>query len=383
MKANFKKKSNRLKIPIQTQLKLWVLTAGRCQFPGCNKSLLKDNLTLKEDNYAHIAHIIADSEIGPRGHTTLSKELCNDFSNLMLLCTTHHKLIDGKNKADYPVELLRLYKARHEERVRVQTEIQDDHTTTVLRFISKIGTQPIAIPIAQAYKAIYPNYSADEKGVTIDLTNIKLDDDSAYWKLMSKQISIEVQKCFSEGNDHKKITHVSVFALASIPLLIKLGYEIGNIVPMDIYQRHRDTQDWTWKSQAPENFNYKINKINKTDTKDVAVLLSLSGKIQNNEVNHILGYSKFAKYEITIENPRLDFLQASRQLEQFRVIYRNTITEIREKYGHNCRIHLFPAIPAPIAILCGKELLHGADPEVIVYQKNQEEGKFTSSLVIK
>ena len=300
----------------------------------------------------------------------------------MLLCTTHHRLIDGRNKADYPVELLRLYKARHEERIKIQTEIQDDQTTTVLRFMSNIGAQPIAIPVAQAYKAIYPHYPADEKGITIDLTNIKLDHDAAYWATTTKQIKIEVEKHFSSDNTNKRIGHLSVFALGSIPLLIQLGYSIGNIVPMNIYQRHRDTQDWTWKSASPKDFDFKVSKSDKGKTKDVALILSLSGKILNEEIEHIVD-SKFGKYEIYIDNPRVDFLQASSQLEQFRSIYRSTITEIREKHGHDITIHLFPAIPAPIAILCGKELFHSIDPEIIIYQKDKTDGKFKSAISIK
>ncbi len=381
-KKIIKSKKPRLKIPLDTQLKLWVLSAGRCEFPGCNKSLLKDGLTLKEDKFGHIAHIIADSENGPRGHATLSQQLSKDFSNLMLLCTTHHRLIDGKNKADYPIELLRLYKARHEERIRVQTEIQDDQTTTVLRFMSKIGTQPINISVAQAYKAIYPNYPADEKGITIDLTNIKLDDSSEYWKMMAKQINSEVDKHFTTGNDNKNISHLSVFGIAPIPLLIQLGHSLGNIIPMDIYQRHRDTQDWMWKSKSPDGFKYNIKKTIINKSTDISLVLSLSGKIHDNEISHIVN-NKFTIYEITVDEPRIDFLHATEQLEQFRKIYRDVITEIREKFGDKSKIHIFPAIPIPIAIICGKELLHKIDPEVIVYQKEQATGKFNSTLSIK
>lgn len=370
-------KNKRSPIPIKTQLNLWILSAGRCEFPGCNKSLLSDSLTLKEDNYSQIAHIIADSEKGPRGHEILSKELAKDFSNLMLLCPNHHKLIDGKNKSDYPPELLKLYKVRHEERIRIQTEIQEDHTTTVLRFMSKIGTQPINISVAQVYKAIFPNYPSDEKGITIDLTNFDLDDDSNYWSSMVKQIDKEVGKHFSVGNDNKKISHLSIFAIGSIPLLMQLGYSLGNIIGVDLYQRHRDTQDWIWKQQSLNNFNYQVTKPTKKKTKDIALLLSLSGKLNDSELSHVLD-SNFVKYEITIENPAVDFLKTSGQIEQFRSIYRNVISEIRELYGGDCRIHLFPAIPTSIAIVCGKELLRKVDPEILIYQKNHIDGKFYS-----
>lgn len=376
-----KAKIPREKIPPATQLKLWVVTAGRCEFPGCNKFLLTENLTLKEDNYSNIAHIVPVSEKFPRGHPLLSKELATDFSNLMLLCPTHHKLIDGKNSDDYPVELLRQYKVRHEERIKVQTEIQEDHTTTILRFMAKIGDQQITIPIAQANKAIIPNYPSDEKGITIDLTNIDISDDDSYWKLMMNQTQTELSKHFATGNNNKKINHVSIFAIGPIPLLIYLGYCLGNVVPSDIYQRHRDSQDWTWKSNSPDNFNFHLEKSGSDKLKEIALVLSLSGKIHSNEVSEATD-KKLKIYEITIDNPGLDFLKTNNQVEKFRSIYRQTITEIREKFGNDTTIHLFPAIPSPLALVCGKELLQKVDPTIIVYQKNQIDNKFSPKLTL-
>jgi len=39
----------------------------------------------------------------------------------------------------------------------------------------------------------------------------------------------------------------------------------------------------------------------------------------------------------------------------------------RVRDGSQCIIHLFPAVPAPIALLCGRELLPKADPSLMVY----------------
>src|SRR3989338_11489986 len=98
--------SKRPPIPVSVQLKLWVKSAGRCEFLGCNKPLWKDGLTIKEDNYSHIAHIVAWTPGGPRGDEILSPKLAKDFLNLMLVCFDHSKLLDGKNKLDFSVDLL-------------------------------------------------------------------------------------------------------------------------------------------------------------------------------------------------------------------------------------------------------------------------------------
>src|SRR3990167_7572820 len=98
-------------IPKEIVLKLCALASGRCEFLGCNKPLWRDGLTWQEANLAHIAHIIASSPDGPRGDKVLSKKLAKDFSNLMLVCLEHHRLIDSKKyEKKYTLELLRRYK---------------------------------------------------------------------------------------------------------------------------------------------------------------------------------------------------------------------------------------------------------------------------------
>ena len=163
--------NRRPKIPDDVKLKLWVFSGGRCEFPGCNKAVWRDGLTLRDDNFAHMAHIVAASPLGPRGDKVLSPKLATDFSNLMLVCLDHSKLIDGKHKSEYTLEFLRDYKARHEERIQRQTAIGPDMSTTVVRFIAKIRERKMEISTSQAYGAIFPRFPSDEKGILLDFTN--------------------------------------------------------------------------------------------------------------------------------------------------------------------------------------------------------------------
>ena len=85
---------------------LWAISAGRCQYRGCNKALYFDILTKRNYNQAYIAHIVSDSPNGPRGDIENSPKLADDISNLMLLCDSHHRFIDEKGAAEHPRELL-------------------------------------------------------------------------------------------------------------------------------------------------------------------------------------------------------------------------------------------------------------------------------------
>ncbi len=61
-----------------------------------------------------IAHIRAFEENGPRFDPTWSVDERNQFSNLILLCTPHHKVIDGPRSAEFPVKLLIRWKYARE-----------------------------------------------------------------------------------------------------------------------------------------------------------------------------------------------------------------------------------------------------------------------------
>jgi hypothetical protein len=69
-----------------------------------------------------IAHIVAKVENGPRGRDPLVPERRDDYDNLILLCPTHHKVIDD-NEDNWPVERLKEMKANHEAWVTNQIEV--------------------------------------------------------------------------------------------------------------------------------------------------------------------------------------------------------------------------------------------------------------------
>ena len=91
---------------------LWGRAASRCSI--CRKELSYNN----PDNSANIivgqqAHIVSESENGPRGKSTLSAPERDVYDNLILLCPNHHVEIDTDELA-YPIERLHSIKTAHE-----------------------------------------------------------------------------------------------------------------------------------------------------------------------------------------------------------------------------------------------------------------------------
>lgn len=93
---------------------LWGRAAAMCSFPECRMKLTQDK-KLASDSFplGEQAHIVGESESAPRGKSPLTKDERNSYFNLILLCPTHHTIVDN-NPEDYPVEKLHLIKDQHE-----------------------------------------------------------------------------------------------------------------------------------------------------------------------------------------------------------------------------------------------------------------------------
>jgi hypothetical protein len=106
---------------------LWGLSGNECAFPGCTQTLTLVPLAAGAASASSVpvvvgeeAHIVAEEDDGPRGDS--STPIRNAYPNLILMCPTHHRLIDKDHGRHYSVNQLRQMKADHEalvERRRV------------------------------------------------------------------------------------------------------------------------------------------------------------------------------------------------------------------------------------------------------------------------
>ena len=94
---------------------LWGRSGNRCAI--CKLELTADGST---ETLGEMAHIVGQSQNGPRGNQNLTDR--DSYDNLILLCPTHHVEID-KNYTAWPVERLRSIKADHEAWVSEQLGI--------------------------------------------------------------------------------------------------------------------------------------------------------------------------------------------------------------------------------------------------------------------
>jgi formylglycine-generating enzyme required for sulfatase activity len=100
--------------------RLFSVAGNRCAFPGCTATLvIGDTVT------AEICHIKAQSGGGPRYDPAQTDEERHAFENLLLLCPSHHKVVD-QNPDEYTVERLCEIKVAHEARHAGGAEPSDE-----------------------------------------------------------------------------------------------------------------------------------------------------------------------------------------------------------------------------------------------------------------
>lgn len=375
-------------IPEKVRFEVWLRAGGRCEYAGCNDGLWRDDLTLQKMNRAYLAHIVADSADGPRGHPEFSQQLKADPSNIMLLCDTHHRLVDKVDVDGHPVDLLRRFKQEHEERIERQTAIQTNRRTEMLLFGTRIGDRQGLVNVADARLAVLAEerYPASDSGIQIALADLDVNEaDPEYWTLVPKLIDRKLEPYLStlQGPTGHSLNHLSIFGLAPIPALIYLGKRVGDIISAEVFQRQRTPKDWKWQPLNDVGFNYTVIRpdVSEGRAPRVAVNLSLSGKIHPTELERALG-EELPTYTMTIAQPRPGFLTAKEQLELFRNEWRQLVTLIRARHGEECEVHLFPAVPNSVAIEIGRVLLPKVDPRLVIYDCDQERSGFEPKLTV-
>lgn len=363
----------------QTRILIFVRSGGRCQFPGCNKYLLEHPLTRSAGNFAEFAHIVAFSERGPRGTQGKRPQFINEIQNLMLLCATDHKEIDD-HPGQYPRTVLEGYRREHEKRIKHVTSMGPELSTKVVQLKANIRGNAVAIPAEQIFEAVNPKYP-DVDECLIDLTPIHATG-KAFLTTARQTIDNDLRGLLSSRMNRPAPTDLSLFALGPIPVLIYLGSKLSNTVDVGLHQYHRDTKRWTWKQRGPE-VKYAIRLLQRgTNKKHVALLLSLSGTIDRAMLPKKIDRSFFV-YELRLSGrvPGTDFLRTRKDLAGFRSKYLRFLSTLQRDHGQLNEVHLFPAVPAPIAVACGHDPLK-VHPSLLVYDLDHAARSFTYQLRI-
>ena len=240
----------------------------------------------------------------------------------------------------------------------------------------------MAIPPPDIFAAISPFYPEDSHGFIIDVSEI--DDRAPNFLDVARNRVDEVLRPLQEQRlQGQPARHVSVFAFGPIPLLAYLGSHLSDKLHVDFYQFHRDTKDWRWKENG-KAAKYTLRLIRPgTDRSHVALLLSLSGTVRPEAFPDSID-DTFFLYELTLANqqPNLMFLKTRADLTAFRLAYLGAFSTFERDHPPLEAVHFFPAVPLPVAVMCGHDLLNKAHPALHIYDLDKGNGGYTHRLTL-
>jgi hypothetical protein len=232
--------------PWREKLKVWVRSGGRCAI--CNRYLLESDITLRPVSLGELAHNKAASDGGPRADPDVPFSDRNKAENLLLLCGAHHPDVDNESQLDLlTVGQLATIKRVHEQKIWLATSRVGGQRTAVLRVQGHVRGAPVEIGVEEAAAAViqsttrFPElpFSFDRQGVEIDLRGIpgEADGTSSYFEAARQQIDEVLAGRFRPAVEKGEVDHVSVLALARLPILVYLGSRLDDTIPTEVYQR--------------------------------------------------------------------------------------------------------------------------------------------------
>lgn len=366
-------------VPERVARRVWVAAGGRCTI--CNRYLLEDETTGQDVRIGQLAHIVgwSTADGSPRGSEDLDAALRNEADNLMLLCYDQHKVIDEKSLwAVYDADTLRSMKRLHESRVRDLTAMGHDRSTTVLRVVGSIHDQAVDLTDDRVRNALFtrkrfPDWTlrgSDEYEVDLRALPGERDGASVYWASAHAYLEERLGRLrtmVAKG----KVTHLSVFPLARIPVLILLGTLLDDTVPVDVYPKRRDGDEgWGWTSAAAHvEFEHTQVRVGSNPTK-VALLVSVSGSVDQNRLPDEID-DEYTIYELRPADtlPAPGILGSADSLDAFSQTWREVLATVEAQHHGVRTIPTFSAVPAAAAVSMGRHLMRAAHPPLDIYDR--------------
>ena len=196
---------------------LWSAAGGRCAFAGCWERLCYHEA---EDaapfTLGEMAHICGDKPGANRHDASQTDSQRDDYQNLILLCPTHHTLIDRKeNETVYTVEILHAMKAEHEARVLERLD-QDPMPT-------KQDIALAILPLLEENRQSWAQY-----GPISELARTQPHNESAYAVWMSERLSVIVpnnRKIAVQIEEHRSLFDAGEQGVVTAFLLHVRSYE--------------------------------------------------------------------------------------------------------------------------------------------------------------
>lgn len=365
----------------RTRLILWARSGGICSAPGCGQVLHRDPNYLTTGIFGELAHNVAASPDGPRGDPVRSKELVDDPENLIMLCPGCHTKIDKGGAKLYPEELLRSWKLAHEAAVEMLAKIQGNRRARLLICTGNIRGRSCSIDQAAAVRAAvlagYLPLATPSKIALPD--NHARDGSSSWWEGQAHALRQEVHAAMRQDKFGERT--LAVFAVAEMPSLILLGYLLGDEQKLELFQYDRTSGSCDFADVDGSAAKFEVRCPPVVSTEGVALIVSATAIVNEDRIRNSVPDKNLAIAEIRAVNPGRTLVQSPATVRAFQKAVIECVDRLEAAAGSKVPIHVFPAMPAPLAVALGVGIMPKAPVQLVIYD-SEADGIFRHALTL-
>ena len=286
----------------------------------------------------------------------------------MLMCPECHKYIDNEGAKKYDIQSLLKMKKDHEDRIMMLTDINPNSKSLVVLYGANVGFDTPTFCKNEIFLTIAPNYYPANAPVSIELKNSSFyDSRDLFWRIEHDQLISKCKNDILPKIYNGDVSHVSLFAIAPQPLLVKLGSLLNDKYNVDVYQKHREPYSWSWQPHIKDN-PFKV-LVPEVQTNDPILVFALSSDTIIERIKK--RFDDESIWIVTCEQPNNDMLISKTQLKEFRTIVRNLINTIETQSAADS-LKIFMAMPASLAVEFGRIRMEKANMKWILHDYNRE-----------
>lgn len=200
------------------------------------------------------------------------------------------------------------------------------------------------------------------------------DDLNNAMKIINKRLVRYKETVRDDSTDY-----TAIFAIAPQPILIGMGLALGDDDTIRVFQRNREGAGWSWNDKAePNRFVFDGSGSSMGDAEDAALILSISGEINEESIPAILKDSSIPRFRLRASRQGLTSISREDDWFAFKEQAALASFKIHESCPNVKRVHVFPAMPTSANIAFGMAWNTRLIPELVVYEKTN--GKFYEAI---
>ncbi len=298
-----------------------------------------------------------------------SKTQDNRFENLVVLCLKHHgdaHISSNIAQPPLPIELLKQKKKEWMEHVKCYKRLFTQSKTAIIHY-SK------AITIISEEKIKKDFYRTNFKDIIEISCSYNLLNELDKWAIEQKK----QEKIVKEVLENEKIIkEFMIFSIHRIPLVIHLGFLLGDGFPIEVFQfdRNGGRDSWVWKEieklKIEDNLSIDDSNINLGNYNEhFIIIIEISGKIRKSDIFNVIN-EYGGSFTITANYPSQLWLKYKEQVAGFKSLFYKVIAQIKRQNQSARKFHLFYYGPTPLAFIIGQAINKTILPEVYLYNYN-------------